>query len=491
MPNELNALKNIQGNNFGQLTKQSMSTLNEMSHKPITVAKAYAELSQDIRPFGERLIEYACERFSILEYGEDIPIGRAETPALVEKRIQQAAKEGGIRSVARSVDRNGKRGMVEGFPPKTLRSWLSYRRDVCPIQDRVDVFKLCLVFKLGVEDSAVFLHDVLYIDWFNYRSIEDWIYLYFLNHQDAFGKRSFSEAIAMIEEMSKLAEIEVTSSRKIHSKADVCRFIGDIQRTTCLLQDKLWEFSLRQTDTTRGVKDFLRSNIKSFTAIRRSAYDQYLYHLGTDPDLAKYAEETDFKTLKYLYTKRFNKGAVLPTNLYLDMSAAENYRDRKAKRLIGSRVIEAREAWWQAHKEQPKDRKATAQTELLDKRFVVTKELKKIKQTGVLRGNMLFVLFYRFSLEHCYNDILNDQNKRQPKLPKEGLFDKFYKEANRILVDECGMMPLHPRNPRDRMFLLSVAAAEAGDEDRKPIDPIDYLDDLLCDHYRSLQQEQQ
>ena len=95
-------------------------------------------------------------------------------------------------------------------------------------------------------------------------------------------------------------------------------------------------------------------------------------------------------------------------------------------------------------------------------------DVEKMDERGVLRGNLLVVLFFHFCYEN--EDALLSGDPRFP------LFSRFYDTTNQIL-DDCGMMPLHPRKMLDSLFMKSVA--HSGRQN-----PAEYLNEMLVEFYR-------
>ena len=91
-----------------------------------------------------------------------------------------------------------------------------------------------------------------------------------------------------------------------------------------------------------------------------------------------------------------------------------------------------------------------------------------MRENGIPRGNIVALLFFQFCLD-------NDKALKAGA-DRDDLFDAFYRRSNTILIDECGMMPLHPRKPFDSLFMRSIVSSQREN-------PIDYLNRLLEDFY--------
>lgn len=143
----------------------------------------------------------------------------------------------------------------------------------------------------------------------------------------------------------------------------------------------------------------------------------------------------------------------MPVSSYLDMS--NTGRDSHRKRLLWGSAERRR---WIAENGQDWD--------VLNDREIKLEHhaVENMQRTGILRGNMLALVFFHFCLEN--------RQEFSNAGGREELFARFYRIADRILVDECGMTPLHPRKQFDRLFLSSVALCGQ-------MDPITYLNRLL------------
>ena len=148
---------------------------------------------------------------------------------------------------------------------------------------------------------------------------------------------------------------------------------------------------------------------------------------------------------------------MLPETSYLDMSCVMG--DVKTKRLLWGSLH--RQSWLH---DNDKD------IDLLHEKEIRIEEhaVGKMRQSGVLMGNIIALLFFHFCFE-------NEMELRRGN-SREKLFSRFYKTTNMTLVDECGMMPLHPRKPFDRLFLKSIAHSA-------PQQPIEYINQILESFY--------
>jgi hypothetical protein len=205
-----------------------------------------------------------------------------------------------------------------------------------------------------------------------------------------------------------------------------------------------------------ALNDYLKTSAPLFTGIRRSTIRTYNIYfseggIGITP-------------LKELF--RAATELTLPDSGYLDMrevSTADEFIGggvpRTRKRLFWG--TENRSNWLQ---DNDRDWDILYGEEIKLEEHAVGEMLDK----GIPRGNIIALLFFHFCYENAAE--LLDASMRPV------LFGRFYEAANLTLVDECGMMPLHPRKPFDRLFLAALASSA-------PEQPIDYLNRILMQFY--------
>jgi hypothetical protein len=398
--------------------------------KPLSSKEALADLTAEMTPFCDRLSDYLSERFSI----------NNETKA-IRKQLSVASDVKGL-----------------GVSSTNLSQWIPSRSATLSNFEVYispqSVFKLCLAMELDIEDSAHFVYDCLYQNWFNYRNAEEIIYFFFLAAQDLFGNDTYNQAKSVHnwykDLQSQQSQTDVNNADKTdqQSRQDftgVTRFLGNGVKQ---LLESPYENS---SQAKQALRDYLEENRTLFTNVQKSGVKTYREYFGGIPG-------STIVPLTELYKNE--TGRTLPTTYYLEMTYLKGYKDSKCL-LWGT---ENRSEWLKADNDN-KDFDILREEEIKIERHAVERML----HNGVPRGNMIALLFFHFCFKN--KDLLKKEEER------EGLFNRFYDSTNLTLVDSCGMMPLHPRKPFDRLFMLSIAKSGR--------DPLGYLNTMLEELYRS------
>ncbi|MBR2790334.1 MAG: hypothetical protein IKD70_06935 [Eggerthellaceae bacterium] len=316
------------------------------------------------------------------------------------------------------------------------------------------IFKLCLALGLDLGESAGFVFSCLHQNWFNYRVPDELIFCYYLSMQEVFGEETFARAEAMAQKVKDRAAggLALMAVPAVQEAAGMTRLI---ERDMGAIIDG------NRSDgdaSERAFEEYLIANLPLFTGIRKSAIA--LYHTFFDEGAI------GIKPLKELYQRA--EGYDLPDTAYLDMrdtrsiSSVEKDSDRSRKRLLWG--AEMRTDWLE-NNEDARDWDILHPSEIKIERHAV----EKMDETGVPRGNIIALLFFHF----CYANAERFASGR----PRIELFERFYDTTNEHL-DDCGMMPLHPRKALDSLFLKSIANSGR-------TDPIDYMNETLRQFYRS------
>lgn len=398
----------------GERTRIVLGDLH--ASKPLSAAEAQNQLLSETPPFCERFSRFLAQRYGV---------------------------EDDLKEVKACLREAGKEKHLE-FSSANLSQWLSGSKWEQSLDAR-SLFKLCLAMDLSVEEGRAFAYDCLHQTWLNYRIAEDAVYLFFLEHQELFGNESYALACEAIkwfkEHESDAFEVEPDGGEGDCSAAGYTRLIG--REISALSRDVS-----SQTQAVDGIKQYLLRNRGAFSGIRKSAVQTYNTYfseggIGITP-------------LTELY--KDTEGLTLPRSGYLDGSYIQEIPSRK-RLLWGT----ANRAGWIENNGRDVD--------ILNRRDILIEQhsVGKMLKRGVPRGNIIALLFFHYCLEKR-RELLRSDNR-------SGMFDEFYERVNATLVDECGMMPLHPRKPFDALFLKSISSYPAGS------DPIVYLNQMLEDFY--------
>lgn len=400
-------------NRHGSYTTQLLDGLRDST--PLTSLEALDELTMEITPFNERLTEYVSCRLAIPN--EVKP---------VKKALRKASEEKGL-----------------GFSSANLSQWITKEKWEIYVSPR-SIFKLCLALELDIPEAKRFTYECLYQNWLNYRTAEEAIYIFFIGCQELFKNRTYQTALETIE-WYKSIETE---------RSVVTEFMPEelsASGYTRIISSKIGELSnidhQTQEQALNAFRSFLVSNSQHFTGIQRSAMETYNTYfkeggIGIRPLVDLYREEY---------------GLTLPETSYLDSAYVQE--DSTRKRLLWGTVN--RKSWLETNERD---------LDILQDREIRTEEhaVGKMRENGIPRGNIVALLFFQFCFE-------NAGAATNPAMCRE-LFEIFYRRANTVLIDECGMMPLHPRKPLDALFMRSVASSGSRH-------PIEYLNQVLEDFY--------
>lgn len=382
--------------------------------KPLSASEAQNQLLSETPPFCERFSQFLARRYGV----EDDP------------------KE--VKTCLRSA---GKRKCL-GFSSANFSQWLSSSKWEQSLDAR-SLFKLCLAMELSVEEGRAFAYDCLHQTWLNYRIAEDSVYLYFLEHQGLFGDEAFVRACEVIE-WFKENETDTTVGASGEGDYFAAGYTSLIAREISALSCDVSS----QSQAIDEIKHYLLRNRRAFSGIRQSAIQTYNTYFSEGG--------VGITPLTGLYKDA--EGLTLPRSGYLDSSYIQEIPSRK--RLLWGTANRAR--WIEDN---------GSDLDILNRRDILIEQhsVGKMLKRGVPRGNIIALLFFHYCLER--RDEISCGNNRSV------LFDGFYWLVNTTLVDECGMMPLHPRKPFDALFLKSVSSYPAGS------DPIVYLNQMLEDFY--------
>ncbi|WP_296010557.1 hypothetical protein [uncultured Adlercreutzia sp.] len=380
--------------------------------KPLPTYDALRELTAEIVPFNERLTRFVSEH---LQIDDDV------------KKVKKAL-------------RNASKGKGFEFSSANLSQWITKDKWNILVSPK-SIFKLCLALELDLAEAQRFCYECLYQTWFNYRVAEEAVFIFFIGAQHVFKERTYAAAMETIEWVSANTSVP-----------EVCGLPDSAENYTRVLGGKirsLAEDSFSDKDhAMRVLRDFLRSNMRLFTGIQQSVirtYDLFFSEggIGIQPLTALY---------KDIY------GFTLPVTSYLDAATYIQEVPQKKRLLWGT--INRRE-WL---RDNDRDFDIIQDQEFRTEEHAVG----RMKTRGIPRGNIVALLFFQFCLDH------NASFGRGANRSK--LFDAFYQRANAILIDECGMMPLHPRKPLDSLFMRSIVNSHNEN-------PIEYLNRFLEDFY--------
>lgn len=373
---------------------------------------------------------------------------------------------------------------------RVIKNWQCYL-------DKETIFKLCLCLQLDIEAARGFVYDCLFLDWFDLRDGEDAIYMFVISQQSLFGEESFSVA-------KRLRDARGGRRRHVR-EADGSDFTG---ATTAVLGAAFSELVEMDYAGDKGraesdIERFLSDYSAFFTQIKRTAvsrYNEYLVGSGRN---------VNFDSLKILYERSVAEKDPFPASSYLEMCNSDTgpceYEENRL--LWGSR---GREEWCAARRgERERAVEEAARTgktvyvpeeqeDILNGRVIALdhgqvgsflklenkKECVQDRSSGGLsappRGNILMLYFLHF----CYANNEEFQS-RDPGVQGE-LCERFIEQANYVL-DDCGMMPLHPRRPLDALILRSVANIPNEDDlapyhPEQPV-PVRFLNTMLMRYY--------
>ena len=368
--------------------------------EPATPRATFNALAADIVPFAERFLAYLGQHFGISD--------TAEARAL----LRQASADKGL-----------------GLSSALLSQWFAEGRgDIHPSD--ASVFKLCLALELDLPQAASFVYDCLHTNWFSRRSAAGLTYLYCIGMQPLFGNTAYARASAILAAYNTGAET-LQDSETADEMPDITGYTRILDNDLRVLLDSTFSSA---DDAQAAFLTYLERHRPLLTGVTRSALRVYrTYFSEGGMGLAPLCE---------LYRRA--TGYTLPTTSYLDMTGVG--AAAKEKRLLWGTMN--RQAWLAEEGNSP-DWDVLNEAEIRLEHHSVERMLR----TGVPRGNIVALLFFHFCYENA--EALRDDARRP------GLFEKFCRTTDLILTDECGMMPLHPLKPFDRLFLEALAGAGA------------------------------
>ena len=384
----------------GQRTMYLYESLS--AAEPATPRATFNALAGDIVPFADRFLAYLDNRFGINTVSEARAI------------LRQASLKKGL-----------------GLSSALLSQWFAEGRGDVHLSDP-SVFKLCLALNLSTDEAAEFAYDCLHTTWFSRRSAEGLTYQFILGTQELFGDTAFAHAKEVLEGYKAgLGELFPESADDADAPRDITGYTRILDNGLRVLT----ETPYRDADAaTKALASYLDANRSLLTGVSRSALRVYRTYfseggVGLTPLTELYRQAT---------------GYTLPTTSYLDMTGVG--ASMKEKRLLWGTL--GRQAWLT-------EEGNGADWDVLNENEIRLEHhgVERMLRTGVLRGNIVALLFFHFCFEHA--DELADDAQRP------ALFDRFCRTTDLILTDECGMMPLHPLKPFDRLFLGALAGAGA------------------------------
>lgn len=466
----------------GEATQRVLGSL-EQGHR-MSAEEAWRVIQEDQTPLWKRLSRYVVGRDG----------GSCDEDAVTcAYRAQDILKE---------------RGAAKGFPRdswrKNVEKWTDRSLMVRSL-DPESIFKLCLALDLSLEEAREFVWDQLYQDWFSYRSQEELVYQYFIARQQDYGSEAYGRALELIDELENLGN----DADQAFLSIDDADELG-IATTTSMTKSIKDTFDSIATSEggekgLRRFQDFLSSNKPQFDRVRHSglryytAYaadgvkgissllDYYKLHYEIDenwenPALKEYYNGKDDnngkdkKSSQSRKRRKSNNG-----NEQAKMSSQSNkWRDKnKGRSLFDAAAggpffpIDAlswRKEWRDNFKKVARalnDRSVKDEPNYYDP--IPSHLFNGERHGAILRGNLIALLF----LQQCAAESLRSADRESTAGHQKNLFNRFFKEAN-FMLSECCMLPLHPRNSFDRLFLQAMAR-----------DPDDVESDNSADYFES------
>ena len=370
--------------------------------EPASPKATFNALAADITPFADRFLAYLERTFGIGDVDEARTV------------LSRASAEKGL-----------------GLSSANLSQWFATGRGDVHLADE-SVFKLCLALELNPEEAAAFVYDCLHANWFSRRSAKGLTYLFCLGMQPLFGDGAFARSEAILREYATAGEEDL---ERTAGQSDVPRDITGYTRVLDNDLRLLLEAQYGSADEAQAAfVHYLDVHRNLLTGVARSALRVY----------NTYFSEGGVGLVPLCELYRRATGYTLPATSYLDMTAVGS--GVKEKRLLWGAL--GRRAWLS----QPGN---TSDWDVLNANEIRLEHhaVERMLRTGVLRGNIVALLFFHFCFENAEG--LADDARRP------ALFERFCRMADLILTDECGMMPLHPLKPFDRLFLEALAGAGA------------------------------
>ncbi|WP_166079097.1 hypothetical protein [Xiamenia xianingshaonis] len=327
-----------------------------------------------------------------------------------------------------------------GLSSANLSQWVSSPKGEVTLSPK-SVFKLCVALDLDLVEAEHFVFDCLYQDWFNFRDREQCVYGLCLGMKDVLGQNVFQVAKELLrEEPAAYGEPSFAPS----DATGCTRLIGRG------LRDLAGRDYASQEEAVFWMRAYLDECAPLFSGVRLSTVRCYRTYFDEGG--------VGITPLVELYQRR--TGLVLPSASYLDMTDACGLPQKK--RLLWGAA--GRAAWVERN---GRDWDILHESTIRTERHAV----ERMARTGYLRGNIVALLFFHCCFENAFLE-------RNAFPGGDDLFARFYETTNLILIDECGMAPLHPRKPFDRLFLAALSK-------RGGQNPVHYLNEVLEQFYAS------
>lgn len=443
----------------GEVTKRVLCSLEQGHRMP--AEDAWRVIQEDQAPLWERLSRYVVERDSDSCDGDpnEDPIVRADCAAKKLKK-QGAAKGLDCDKRARDSWR------------KNVEKWTSYSVKVRSL-DPESIFKLCLALDLSFEEAREFVWDQLYQDWFSYRSQEELVYQYFIARQQDFGSEAYGRASELIDELKSLGNDADQAPLSIDDADELG--ITTATSMTKSIKDTLDSFvaSGGGEEGLRRFRAFLISNKPQFDHVQRSGSRFY----------RAYAVEGGhgIRPLREYYNKQHKKDPRVP--VWKKNNAGRGLFDSAGGGIFPIDALGWRKEWRDNFKKVARalnDRSIKGEPNYYDP---IPSHLFNGERHGtILRGNLIALLF----LQQCAAESLRSADRESVAGHQKKLFNRFFEEAN-FMLSECCMLPLHPRNSFDRLFLQAMARdpddVESGNSADYFESQVKYLNDTLSYFY--------
>ena len=420
----------------GEATRCALSAFKQGNRISADEAYRIIRAGQRQRPFWERLSRYVVERCGNASDGD------AKSCALAARDFLK------------------QRGAEKGFGPKwnkVVDTWTDFplrddgpSRSPCSITPE-NTFKLCLALDLTLSEARSFVWDKLYQDWFSFRSLEEVVYQYFIAHQKDFKDAAYARAVSFID---KFKTNEVCQS-SIADEGDNTfgLAIATATHMTKRIQDEFLSFSDAINDEAglRSFERFMRVNAPLFNDIRRTSQGYYQTFVGADT-----SNVDEISSLKSYYNKMhefYNHQPMWPSNNKGNALFDSTYIWEHPTSIFPLEALKTRADW---------RKKLGSAANFYDPipRHLFHTDRKELKK-GVPRGNLITIFFLKFCAQKSFSSP-NEGGKLLPPVHvgkrQRELFQEFYKEVEYMLT-ECCMIPLHPLNPFDALFLQTVAHA--------------------------------
>lgn len=437
----------------GEATQRVLGSL-EQGHR-MSAEEAWRVIQEDQTHLWERLSRYVVKRVDGLCY---------EDAVTCAYRAQDILKE---------------RGAVKGFDcdgsdswRKNVEKWTDHSLTVRSL-DPESIFKLCLALDLTLEQARKFVWDQLYQDWFSYRSQEELVYQYFIARQQDYGSEAYGRALELIDELENLGN---DADQAFLSIDDVDELgIATTTSMTKSIKDTFDSFVAfgGGEDGLRRFRAFLISNKPQFDQVQHSGSRFY----------RAYAVEGGhgIRPLREYYNKQHKKDSRAP--VWKKNNAGRGLFDSAAGGIFPIDALSWRKEWRNNFKKVASalnDSSIKGEPNYYDP--IPSHLFNGERHGAILRGNLIALLF----LQQCAAESLRSADRKSAAGHQKKLFNRFFEEAN-FMLSECCMLPLHPRNSFDRLFLQAIARdpddVESGNSADYFESQVKYLNDTLSYFY--------